>query len=214
MSCCCESKYQSLGGLLERPLMGAIPQQLPAIGGGSPLQFGFNEGILAPYQIDLEEMAKALEDQALSYDTRAYWLAGYVNRYITIEGYAVTTWQSGSDFGQAIYQALKGAGFNIDYGSIQFRFEPYYPPGQTAPPAMVGTPPPGSQSPVVTKPPSGSGSPPPPPGECDWDTQTFGDYIACQLGIKGAVAGATAGAMGALIGVGVLTVLGVVLLKR
>jgi hypothetical protein len=208
MGCCGQSEFPLLGGL-----MGAIPQQLPAIGGGSPFQFGFNEGILAPYQIDLEEMVKTLENQALSYDTRVYWLAGYVNRYITIEGYAVTTWQSGSDFGQAIYQALKDAGFNIDYASIQFRFEPYSSPGQTAPPAMVGTPTPGAKPPVTPAPPPGSGAPAP-PGECKWSEMSFGDYVACQLGIKGTVSGIAAGATGALVGVGVLTVLAVVLLKR
>lgn len=52
------------------------------------------------------------------------------------------------------------------------------------------------------------------PGECKWATMDFGDYLACQLGIKGTVGGMAAGAMGALVGVGVLTLLAVVVLKR
>lgn len=52
------------------------------------------------------------------------------------------------------------------------------------------------------------------PGECKWSELDFGDYLACQLGIKGTVGGMAAGAMGALVGVGVLTLLAVVLLKR
>lgn len=56
--------------------------------------------------------------------------------------------------------------------------------------------------------------PPAQSGECDWDTLSFGDWVACNLGIKSAIGGVAAGATGALVGVGVITVLAVVLLKR
>jgi hypothetical protein len=51
-------------------------------------------------------------------------------------------------------------------------------------------------------------------GECNWDQQPFGDYVACQLGISSPLGGVGVGAAGALIGVGVLTLLAVVLLRR
>lgn len=55
---------------------------------------------------------------------------------------------------------------------------------------------------------------PPPPGACQWETMKFGDWVACQLGIKDAIGGVAAGATGALIGVGVITLLAVVVLKK
>lgn len=50
--------------------------------------------------------------------------------------------------------------------------------------------------------------------QCNWDTQGFGDYIACQLGITSPFGGIAVGSVGALVGVGVLTLLAVVVLKR
>lgn len=58
---------------------------------------------------------------------------------------------------------------------------------------------------------------PSPPGQasqCRWETMSFGDYVACQLGISSPIGGIGIGAMGALVGVGVITLLAVVLLKR
>lgn len=52
------------------------------------------------------------------------------------------------------------------------------------------------------------------PGECNWSQMSFGDYVACQLGIKSPLGGVGVGAAGALVGVGVITLLAVVLLKR
>jgi hypothetical protein len=203
MGCCDSHDLAGLYGLSGlNGLMGAIPQQLPAIGGGSPFQFGFNEGLLVPYQLDLEDMAKMLEDRALSYDTRVSWLAGYANRYITIEGYAVTTWQSGSDFGQAIYQALKDAGFDIDYASIQFRFEPMS--GQPSGPQMVGTPYPNTGQPQI--------KPPQQPSKCAG--MSPGNWIACQLGIESPLGGMATGTVGALLAVGLGTLVLVAVLKR
>lgn len=53
-----------------------------------------------------------------------------------------------------------------------------------------------------------------PPGECKWDAMSFGEYVACQLGIESPLGGVGVGAAGALVGVGVITLLAVVLLKR
>lgn len=68
-----------------------------------------------------------------------------------------------------------------------------------------GAPPPGS---------TGSPNVPTAPGECQWSSMSFGDYVACQLGIKSAIGGVAAGATGALIGVGLVAVVGLVLLKK
>lgn len=50
--------------------------------------------------------------------------------------------------------------------------------------------------------------------ECDWDKLSFGDYVACQLGITSPIGGIGAGAVSALVVVGVGTLLAVALLKR
>jgi len=51
-------------------------------------------------------------------------------------------------------------------------------------------------------------------GECDWDTQGFGDYLACQLGINSPIGGIAAGTVTGL-GVALLAGLGfLILLKR
>lgn len=177
-----------------RRLMGAIPQQLPGIGGGSSFQFGYNPGVISGTFgnkiYDPSEIAGVLEDAALSYDTRSYVDSGWLNPYIVVTGYAVTTWSSGSDFGQEIYNAIAGAGYPIDYGSIQFRFEPLS--GQPAPPPMVGTPYPNTGS-NATNP----NAPAPPPGQCDFSKMSLTNYLACQLGVTPSSA-ATIGVVGTL----------------
>jgi hypothetical protein len=196
-------------------LMGGIQQQLPAIGGGSPYQFGYNPGVIAGTFGNKiyteEEIAGVLDD--LSYDTRSYVVPGTgpLNPFIAVEGYAVTTWQSGSDFGQEIYNTISGAGYPIDYASIQFRFEPYYPPGATAPPPMVGTPYPTTQTGQQQQ---QQQTPPQPPGKCDLSKQGFGEWIACQFGLKDPVTGALLGSAGTAIGIGAIALIALVLSKR
>lgn len=51
-------------------------------------------------------------------------------------------------------------------------------------------------------------------GECNWDTQSFGDYIACQLGISSPIGGVGVGAVGALLAVGLGTLVLVAVLRR
>jgi hypothetical protein len=52
------------------------------------------------------------------------------------------------------------------------------------------------------------------PGQCNWDTQSFGDYVACQLGISSPIGGVGVGAVGALVAVGIGTLILVAVLKR
>ena len=206
MSCCsgCESGLGNCGSGL-----GAIPQQLSEMAGGNPFQFGFNVGYFNNELYRPEDIASVLENQGLSYNTHSYAVAGLINPYLAVEGYAVTSWPSASQFAEAIYQAISGAGYPVDYGSIQFRFETYAGSTVPAPPPMGGTPYPNTQPP-----PGGNQLPPAPPGQCVWSQMTFGDYVACQLGIKGAVQGAAAGATGALVGVFAIGLAAILLLKR
>lgn len=51
-------------------------------------------------------------------------------------------------------------------------------------------------------------------GECNWDQQSFGDYIACQLGITSPIGGVGVGAVGALLAVGLGTLVLVAVLRR
>jgi len=52
------------------------------------------------------------------------------------------------------------------------------------------------------------------PSPCDWSSMSFGEYIACQLGIRDPVTGALAGATGTIIGVGVIGVMAVLIARR
>lgn len=68
-----------------------------------------------------------------------------------------------------------------------------------------------------SKPPAGqvnTNPQPPQAGQCVWSQMSFGDYVACQLGIKSAVQGAAAGATGAIIGVAAIGLVAILLLKR
>lgn len=193
MSCGCGQTGMGCGcGQYGYSLMGAIEPGLEPITGGTPFQFGYNIGYtLNPFNPN--DVAKLLqEDLALSYDTHSYRVAGHLNPFTTVEGYAVTTWPSASQFAEEIYSAISGAGFPIDYSSIQFRFFPE--PGSaapSAPPRLVGTPyqTPNAQSPSV---------PHAPDGTCSFSQQNLPDYLACQLGVTPTVA-LVAGAIGALI---------------
>lgn len=191
-------------------LMGAIPQQLGPIGGGSPFQFGYNVGMLSGTFgnkiYDPSEIAGLLDE--LSYDTRSYVVSGSLNPYLAVEGYAVTTWSSASDFAQQIYNAISGAGYPIDYASIQFRFQPMEGPSPT--PQWSGTPYPntggGTTNSNVTNPPQ--------PGQCNFSSQGFGTWLACELGLKDPVTGALLGSAGTAIGIGVLALVALVLIKK
>lgn len=51
-------------------------------------------------------------------------------------------------------------------------------------------------------------------GECNWDQQSIGDWVACQLGISSPIGGVGVGAVGALLAVGLGTLVLVAVLKR
>lgn len=190
-NCGCDS-YDAIAGLGRLGAsfgLGAIPQQMAAIAGGGPFAFGYNTGYFRGELYKVEDIAKVLEDSALAYDARSYHVAGYLNPYVTIEGNAVTQWDNAADFGQAIYNAVAGAGYPIDYGSIQFRAEPFYPQGaQTPPPRpLVGTPYPTTTPGIFTS-----------SGACDFKTMGLPNWLACQLGVTPTTA-VVVGAIGALI---------------
>lgn len=218
MSCCCDSsQYQLLGGLLERPLMGDL------LAKGSRVRAGFEyqsratsaesiEGYDSPLYIQ-EVLTGAMlgsgKFESAFVEVKAPGWAGFQNGYITAMGTTFVDIGDPFEVSPIIHDLIQEylptvAVTRRDAVAID-----------SIPQAQVGKPnvqqvydPSRSQTQTQNQ------KPPPPPGECDWDTQTFGDYIACQLGIKGAVSGLTAGATGAILGVGVLTVLAAVLLRR
>lgn len=52
------------------------------------------------------------------------------------------------------------------------------------------------------------------PGECKWDDLSIGDWVACQLGITSPIGGVGVGAVGALLTVGIGTLILVAVLRR
>src|SRR5262245_20032874 len=110
-------------------MLGAIEQQMPPVQPGAPYKFGFNVGAFTNKIFIPEELAAAIEAEGLSYDTVSFYVSGWLNPYVTIEGFSVSYWESGSDLGFAIYNTLVAHGYPIQPGSIQFRAEPYYPEG-------------------------------------------------------------------------------------
>lgn len=189
---CCMDK-QDAGYLAPWPYsgLGAIPQQLPQVQRGAPFQFGGNFRLLGSCMADFEDMARWVEEAGLSYNTVSYKVAGsFINPYWTVEGYANANWQSGSDFGNAILNAIVSHNCDVDAGSVQFRVEPYYPPTQTTPtrPPMVGTPYP-TPNPAVPRDPQGG---------CSWALMNPPDWLACKLGVTPTTA-LVVGGVGALI---------------
>lgn len=207
-SCCggcqsgmaCESGLSGLYGLDGLSgLMGQIG--LAPIKAGAAFQLGFNEPLLRDLFADPAEIAGWVVGAGLARDARSYKYAGAVYPFIVLEGRSTRDYPSGGDLKDALLSVIVMNGYDVDFSTVQFHFEAA--PG-SAPP-VVHTGPPGSP---------GVPPPPPPPGQCSLRTQDFGDWVACQLGIKSPLGGVGAGAAGALIGVGVITLLAVVLLKR
>jgi hypothetical protein len=187
MSCECQSG------------LGAIPQQLGQIGGGAAFQFGFNVGYTGGGGAGniVSAIGDMLNESGLAYDAHSYQVAGVLNPFITVEGNAVTTWPSATDFAQAIYNAIVASGFPVDYGSIQFRYQ-----GDQGSAQWSGTP---YQTPQTT--PTSS------PGACDLNAG-FGSWVACELGIKDPLTGAALGSAGTAIGIGAILLVTLLLIKR
>lgn len=51
-------------------------------------------------------------------------------------------------------------------------------------------------------------------GECNWDRQSFGDYLACQIGITSPIGGIAAGTVGGLAGALILGLIAIAVIKR
>lgn len=79
------------------------------------------------------------------------------------------------------------------------------------PPSAVGQP---GVAQVTRPPQTNTNQPPPSSGACNWQTQRWYDYAACQLGITSPIGGVTAGAVGGLLAVGVGALILVAVLKK
>jgi len=184
-------------------LLGAIPQNLGEMAGGNYFEFGYNAGIIdTVFKLyDPSEIERLLQEElGLSYTTHVYKAAGVVNPYIVVTGYATTSYPSATVFAEEIYQAIKNAGYPIDYSTIQFRFAPY----GTAPGSQL------QGTPYTNQ--AANQNQNQPPAQCDFSAMGLGDYFACLFGIKSPIGGLAAGTVGGLIvgGVGLLVVLALV----
>ncbi len=222
MSCCsgCESGYgceSGLSGLYGLDGLSGLMGELLAP--GSRLRVGFAYNYSRAYDGDeTEAMGPGYIQSGLSNQLNALGVFSSVSvtvkmpEYFDLQDGYITTHLTTKD-GQSDPENVAGM--------IQYAIQQYLPrilvtryDGTTidfVAPDVVGKP--GVAQ--VTRPPQQQSTlPPSPPGACNWSAMDFGDYIACQLGIKSPLGGVTAGAAGALVGVGVITLLAVVLLKR
>jgi len=152
--------------------LGAIPQQMPAVAQGGAFAFGYNTGYFNNDLYTPEQIGPVVEGAGLGVNVRSYHVAGYLNPYLTIEGNAAQAWPNASDLGQAIFNTVTGAGFPVDYTSIQFRVQPAQ--AQPAPPPpMVGTPYP-TPNPTIPRDAQGG---------CSYSSLSLPDWLACQLGV-------------------------------
>lgn len=148
MACCCDqsglSGLYGLDGL--NGLMGQL--SLPPVKKGARFQFGYNVGYTAG-GFRAEGVAEATNAAGLTFDAVSSYLAGVLNPFIALEGRSNRDWNSGSDFRDALNNAIAGAGYPIEPQSIQFNVETvsdgYTPPpvSSTRPPGTGG----GSQIP-------------------------------------------------------------------
>jgi hypothetical protein len=165
----------------------------------------------------IEEIRTAVQNTGYVTDLQVYSLAEWsdFNPFIVISGRARYDHGSASHLKDHILSAV-GSVYGYNAGSVRFEADTYDPAtGQvyTDPAQRRIDVPLGARTSPPT-PTTQTTQTPLAPGQCSWSQQSFGDWVACQLGITGAVGGITAGATGALVGVGVLTLLAVVLLKR
>lgn len=213
MPCGCDTKEYSY------PLMSGL---MGTLASGSQVSVGFayesaasrddvNAGRDRPAYIQNTLVGNLLEFgifDSVAVFVEEPWLGGYVaDGYITVKG---------------ITRAEQGSSQNIS-GIVERQINDYLPFIQITrrDPVVIEAIPQGAQGRSGIEQPNIQQVFPPqnrnvqlPPGECDLDKQDFGDWVACQLGIDSAIGAASAGAIGALLGVGVITVLAVALLKR
>ncbi len=134
MSCQCEQS--GLGHL-----MGQL--SLPPVKKGARFQFGYNVGYTAG-GFRAEGVAEATNAAGVTFDATSSYLAGVLNPFIALEGRSNADWNSGSDFRDALYNAIAGAGYPIQPESIQFNVETVQG-GYTLPP-VSSTGPPGASA--------------------------------------------------------------------
>lgn len=168
-------------------LMGQI--SLPAMWPGDRFKFGYNVGYFSlPFIV--ENVATLLENEGITYNTRSYYLAGTLNAFIAVEGASNVYWNSATDLREAIFDLIKGAGYPIQTGSVQFEAETHA--AETEPPTVVK-----QDDPGVTREPGGA-TPRGPAGDCDG--LNLPDWVACKLGVTTS----SAVVLGAVVGIGAL----------
>lgn len=235
MSCCCESTHPLLGAL-----MGGLLAKGSLVRVGFAYNYAWNPQGVDAEQLGIEWIRLTLTNDLIEFGVfdsvtvtvkpTAY--QNFQDGYITVQGITSTQHSDPENIGSIVQNEIQTylPGISIqDRDAVQIDSVPQTARGksgvtQVTPPTgqnQPGQPPPSGKCPAGyydagwlwtdCKPLPASGVP---PGECSLNTQDFGDWVACQLGIKSTVGGMAAGAAGAMVGVGILTLLAVVLLKR
>jgi len=182
--------------------LGTILPSLPPIEAGGYFTFDFN---LPTFAFDpTDSIPGWLEDAGISYNNSVQQLAGWINPYLRIQGFSIKYYDSATDLANDILSTLAANDSDLSAAnigaSVNFQAQPYYPPNYQAPPGLVGNqPPPPGQT---------QQNQPGQPAQCDWNSMSFGQYLACELGFS---SGITAGATGAIA---LIAIVGVVLLVK
>lgn len=128
----CHCSQSGLGALARVYGLGAL--RLPPMWPGDLFKFGYNVGYISgPFSV--AGIANALEAAGITYNTRSYHLAGTLNPFVAVEGASNVYWDSATDLREEIINIIKGAGYPIQVGSIQFEAETHAEEAQ--PPAVV-----------------------------------------------------------------------------
>jgi hypothetical protein len=215
MSCGCQQCGSGLGDLARfYGLRGLGILDMAPMKAGAAFELGVelngwdvNFGSDTPYLMTnlLEAIRTAILNTGYVTDLQVYSMAGVTdwNPYIAIKGRAKYEHGSASHLRDIILGAV---GSVIEYNPpVNFNADTYNPATGQVQTERTG--------PSAT---GGGSNTPPPSGkkECKWSEMSFGNYIACQLGIDDAVGGVKAGATGAILGVAVITAVALVLIKR
>jgi hypothetical protein len=179
--------------------LGAITQAMAPISPGCAFSLGFQLSAIRNPLLDETAFAGYIEDAGLSYDTSSSRMTGIINPYVVINGTALKYYDTATSFAYDLLNVLQQKNVPIDTSVVNFQAQPFDPNTGTCGAQMVGLPPP----------PAGSGNNP--PATCDWNSMTFGQYVACELGFNDPIKSATTGA---LIALGAVVVLALVVARR
>ena len=212
MSGCCGSGLSGLYGLDN--LMGALLAQ------GSQVRVGFayesvatqsqiNQGVERP--VYLQDMLRNSLLEAGIFDSVSVTVSPppvsfLTDGYILIQGTTRNQQSDPSNIGQIVQSLIAEA----LPANRKTRRDPVVI--DAVPTSVVGRSDVAQVNAQQYAPQTGQGQPP--QGQCNWDTQDFGDWVACQLGIDSPLGGVGVGAVGALIAVGVGTLILVAVLRR